>query len=194
MDIAELHRRTVESWRSRLEGVAEDDWSRPTPCSEWDVRALVNHVTGEELWTVPLVERSTMEEVGNRFDGDVLGEDPVAVGLDAAATAVSAVDAQLPLGGVVHLSFGETPIEEYVRQLSADHLIHSWDLATATQQDPVLDPELVGEVAAWYADRAEMYRAAGVVGPALPAAAGDDAQSQLLAAFGRSTAGADVGG
>ncbi len=193
MDIAELHRRTVESWRSRLEAVAVDDWSRPTPCSEWDVRALVNHVTGEELWTVPLVERSTMEEVGHRFDGDVLGEDPVTVGLDAAATAVSAVDAQLPLGGVVHLSFGETPIEEYVRQLSADHLIHSWDLAAATQQDTALDPELVGEVAAWYADREEMYRAAGVVGPA-SLAAGDDAQSQLLAAFGRSPARAEDGG
>ncbi len=192
MDLSELHRRTVESWRSRLEGVSDDAWSQPTPCSEWDVRALVNHVVGEELWTVPLVERATIEEVGDRFDGDVLGEDPRGAGLDAAGAAVAAVDAQLPLGGVVHLSFGETPIEEYILQLSADHLVHSWDLATATRQDTTLDPELVVEVAAWFAEREEMYRAAGVVGPALPASG--DAQSLLLASFGRSASWDDAGG
>lgn len=185
MELADLHRRSVESWRSRLEAVDDSQWSRPTPCAEWDVRALVNHVVGEELWTVPLVDGATLEEVGDRFDGDLLGEDPRSVGRTAATEAAAAVDRRLPQGGTVHLSFGVVPIEEYVHQLSADHLVHSWDLAVATDQDPSLDPELVQAVGEWFADREQLYRDAGVVGPAA-GRRGDDPQSALLGAFGRS--------
>ena len=184
MELADLHRRTVESWRSRLDGVDESQWNLPTPCADWDVRALVNHIVGEELWTEPIVDGATVEEVGDRFDGDLLGDDPKAVGGAAAAEAVAAVDRRLPEGGLVHLSFGDVPIEEYVQQLSADHLVHSWDLAVATNQDTSLDPELVSEVSAWFAEREEMYRSGGAVGPAVQ---GDgDPQSALLGAFGRS--------
>ena len=183
MEPAVLHRRSVESWRSRLDAVEESHWTLPTPCTEWDVRALVNHVVGEELWTVPLVDGATLEEVGDRFDGDVLGDDPRAVGSVAATEAAAAVDRRLPEGGTVRVSFGVISIEEYVRQLSADHLVHSWDLAVATHQDPSLDPELVREVSEWFLEREEMYRDAGAVGPAGPTS--DDPQAALLAAFGR---------
>ena len=183
MELADLHRRSVQSWRSRLDAVDDSQWTLPTPCAEWDVRALVNHVVGEELWTVPLVDGATLEEVGDRFDGDLLGDDPTAVGRAAATEAAAAVDRRLPEGGTVQLSFGVVPIEEYVQQLSADHLVHSWDLAVATHQDMSLDLELVRDVSEWFAEREEMYRDAGAVGPAAPG--GDDPQSTLLAAFGR---------
>ena len=183
MELADLHRRSVESWQSRLDAVSPAQWSARTPCAEWDVRALVNHVVGEELWTVPLVDGATIEEVGDRFDGDLLGDDPTAVGRSAAAEAVAAVDRQLPEGRIVHLSFGDVPIEEYVHQLSADHLVHSWDLAVATGQESSLDDDLVREVSRWFAEREEMYRAGGAVGPALPG--NGDPQSELLGAFGR---------
>jgi uncharacterized protein (TIGR03086 family) len=183
MDPAELHRRAVESWQSRVESVPEDAWDRATPCPDWDVRALVNHVVGEELWTRPLVDGRTIEEVGSRFDGDVLADDPVGIGRGAAAEAVAAVEERLPEGVTVHLSFGDVPLEEYVRQLVADHLVHGWDLAAATGQDRRLDPALVDEVAAWFADREALYRSSGAVGERPDV--GDDAQSQLLAAFGR---------
>ena len=187
MELADLHRRTVESWRSRLDAVDDSQWALPTPCTEWNVRALVNHVVGEELWTVPLVDGATIEEVGDRFDGDLLGDDPRTLGRTAAAEAVAAVDRRLPEGGTVNLSFGVVPIEEYVQQLSADHLVHSWDLAVATRQDLSLDPELVREVGVWFAEREQLYRDAGAVGPA-PVPGGEDPQSALLAAFGRAAA------
>jgi hypothetical protein len=75
-------------------------------------------------------------------------------------------------------------MEEYVYQLTADHLIHSWDLAAATGQSRELDPDVVAGVAAWFADREALYREAGAIGPRIDAPG--DAQSQLLAAFGRS--------
>ncbi len=186
MELGELHRRALGDWQARVDRVGPDHWGGRTPCADWDVRTLVNHVVGEELWTLPIAEGRTIAEVGDRFDGDVLGDDPVSTGRQAAKGAADAVDARLPTGAVVHLSFGDVPIEEYVWQLTADHLVHGWDLAAATGQDRTLDPEVVDAVAGWFADREELYRAAGAVGPRPEAPA--DPQAQLLAAFGRDPA------
>jgi len=182
MDLNTLYHRTVECWADRVNAVGDDQWESATPCGDWDVRALVQHVVAEDLWAVPLLEGATIEGVGDRFDGDLLGRDPVGAALDAAKRAVTAV-AEHARGGTVHLSYGEERVEEYVRQLAADHLVHSWDLAAATGGDRRLDPHLVTEVATWFADREAAYRSAGAIGTR-PAAAGD-AQSELLAAFGR---------
>lgn len=183
MDVDTVYQRTVERWAEVVNTVRDDQWDAPTPCREWSVRDLVNHVTSEDLWTVPLVEGSTIEQVGSRFDGDVLGDDPVAGSTDAARAATSAVAERLPQGGVVQLSFGETGVSEYVWQLATDHLVHSWDLSSALGTDRHLDPALVEAVAGWFADREELYRAGGAVGPRAVSRGG--AQSDLLASFGR---------
>lgn len=182
MDVVTLHRRTVDYWESVLAGVRDDQWTVATPCVDWNVRDLVNHVVGEELWAVPLIHGSTIAEVGDRFDGDVLGEDPVAVGHQAATQATAVLDEVKP-GLKVHLSYGDEDLEEYLRQLAADHLIHGWDLAVATGGQSRLDPELVAEVATWFADREENLRAAGLIGPPLEPTG--DPQTDLLAAYGR---------
>ncbi len=183
MDVKELHRRTVEGWVERVRAVPDDAWYDPTPCPDWDVRALVNHVTSENRWTVPLLRGATIAEVGDALDGDLLGDDPARASLDAAAAAAADVEQLTTPDLVVHLSFGDTPATEYVHQLAADHLIHGWDLATATRGATDLDPELVEEVARWFADREELYRDAGAIGPrvALPG----NPQGDLLAKFGR---------
>ena len=183
MDTGTLYRRTVESWTDRILSVGPEQWAAVTPCLEWDVRALVNHVVGEDLWTEPLVRGATIQEVGDRFDGDLLGSDPRETALDAAERASRAVAEALPGRGKVHLSYGDEDMEEYVAQLAADHLIHGWDLAVATGGDRVLDQELVTDISAWFAEREDVYRSAGAIGAR--AKAPDDAQSQLLAAFGR---------
>ena len=183
MDAVSLHQRAVEHWAVRVAAVRDDQWDDPTPCAEWSVRDLVNHVVAEELWTVPLLRGSTIQEVGSKFDGDVLGEDPSGRARSAADEAVAAADAVVPGGGRVQLSYGEEDMGEYIRQLSADHLIHGWDLAAATGGDTSMDPELVAEVGAWFDQREAMYRRAGAVGPRYTGA--DDPQSDLLARFGR---------
>ena len=112
MDTATLHRRTVDHWQRALGAVGPDDWERATPCAGWNVRDLVNHVVGEEVWTVPLMQGATIEEVGDRFDGDLLGTDPGSRARSAAAEAADAVDARVPQGGKVHLSYGEEEVDE----------------------------------------------------------------------------------
>jgi len=182
MDVVTQYRTAVQSWTDRLDAVTSDRLDDPTPCEGWSVRDLVNHVVGEELWTPPLMAGQTIEQVGDQFDGDLLGDDPLAAARAAAAVGLAAVDNGLD-GRKVHLSYGDEDAEEYVRQLIADHLIHGWDLSAALGADTRLDPGVVDEVAIWFADREEMYRSAGVVGPREEATG--DPQSDLLAAAGR---------
>ena len=186
MDVNTLYRRTVEFFADRVNAVKEDQWDDPTPCTDWTVRDLANHVTYENLWTVPLMEGATIEEVGDRFEGDVLGEDPIGSALAAARAAIASVATQLPQGGTVQLSFGETPKEEYAMQLAADNLVHGWDLAVATGGDTRIDPHLVHAIADWFDDREEMYRDGGAISARRPLTG--DAQHDLLARFGRDAA------
>ena len=187
MDIAELHRRTQETWTERLDQIRPGQWDNPTPCSEWTVRQLVNHVAGEDAWTVPLLEGATIEDVGDRFDGDIHGDHPIDAATQLAQEAEQAVAVRLPSGGTVHLSYGDEQLDEYVRQLAADHLIHAWDLAASVDGDRVLDPELVEEVARWFADREELYRGGGAIGPRVQTAE-TGPQAEQLAAGGRDVA------
>lgn len=173
--------------------IHDDQWDLPTPCVDWNVRDLVNHVVGENLWTVPLMAGRTIAEVGTAYDGDVLGDDPVASFHDAAAAARDAVGAEGAIERTVHLSFGDTAAEEYVQQLLADHLLHGWDLAQAIGVDDRLDPGLVDAVAAWFTTVEEGYRQAGAIGPRAAVAPDADAQARLLGRFGRSVAMAAVG-
>ena len=184
MDVGTSYRRSVEGW-IRTVSNAGGDWSRATPCTEWSVRVLINHMVYEDQWTKPLVERQTIAEVGDSFEGDLLGDDPQGVARVAADEALAAVADQLPRGGSVNLSYGDEDIAEYIRQLTADHLIHGWDLAAATGQDRRLDPEVVAEVAAWYRDQENSYRSSGSVAARPESAQGGDPQSDLLIAFGR---------
>ena len=166
-----------------VEGVADDQWSSPTPNTAWAVRDLVAHLVDEQLWAPPLLVGRTIEEVGGAIPLDPLGEAPKASLQDATAGMVGALD-DLDLEATVHLSFGDVPTQEYLMQLFADHLVHTWDLARATGQDERLDPELVRVCATWFAGREDLYRAGGVIGPAVPLAGGD-AQADLLGRFGR---------
>jgi uncharacterized protein (TIGR03086 family) len=184
-DIAELHRRSVDGMTARINAVGDDGWSAPTPCSEWCLRDLVNHVTYECLWTVPLMEGKTISEVGDAFEGDLLGADPKAAWDAAAKAAVEVVSAPGATSRTVHLSFGDFPGEEYARQMFADMLIHSWDVAKATGGDDRLDPELVSACAAWFGPMEDAYRGAGVIGPRIETPEDVDEQTRLLAAFGR---------
>jgi uncharacterized protein (TIGR03086 family) len=189
MHVTDLHRRSVEGFAARVEtldGLPPERWAAPTPCAEWDVRALLNHIVYEDLWTVPLMEGATIEEVGDRYEGDLLGDDPLTATRAACDMAVTAAASGIVAGNTVHLSFGDVPAEEYAHQLAADHMIHGWDLAVATGGDTSMDPDLVEALAAWFAGNEDAYRSAGAIAER-PAGDGTpgDAWSELLRAFGR---------
>jgi uncharacterized protein (TIGR03086 family) len=184
MDIRDLHGRAVAAFGERVQGTPAGAWCQPTPCQAWNVTALVNHVVGENLWIPPLMSGATVADVGDRFDGDVLGGDPVGAwdrSLHEASTAVAAVD----LDATVHLSFADVPASEYLWQLTADAAVHAWDLARATGQDESFDADLVQACLDWFRDMEDLYRSAGAIGPAVELTEGATAQDELLARFGR---------
>ena len=180
-----LHRRAVAEFDSRVRAISDDQWDAGTPCTEWNVRDLLGHMVSENLWTPWLMRGATIAEAGDRFEGDVLDDDPKGAWAEASADAVRAVQEDGAMERTVHLSFGPTPASEYTMQLFADHLIHAWDLARAIGGDDTLAPDLVAACARWFKTREDLYRAAGLIDgrPEIPEDA--DAQTILLARFGR---------
>lgn len=187
MNIQAMFRGAVEEFGARVRQIGDHQWQTATPDEDWSVRDLVNHVVAEDLWAPPLLAGSTITEVGDRFDGDVLGTEPQASWAAASAEAVRAVEQDGALNRIVHLSFGDFPGHEYALQLFADHLIHAWDLARAIGADERLDAGLVATCATWFDAVEDAYRSAGAIAARRPVPAETDAQTMLLARFGRST-------
>jgi uncharacterized protein (TIGR03086 family) len=185
MDIPAMFRRAVAEFDARVQQIGDQDWQATTPDEEWSVRDLVSHVVGEDLWAPPLLAGSTIAEVGDRFDGDVLGADPKAAWEQASAAAVKAVEDDGAMDRIVHLSFGDFPGREYAMQMFADHLIHAWDLARAIGADERLDTALIASCATWFDSAEDAYRSAGAIGARPPVHGEADAQTVLLARFGR---------
>jgi uncharacterized protein (TIGR03086 family) len=184
-NLVALHRRAVQEFGARVRSVGDDQWHLPTPCSEWDVHDLVNHLVNEDRWTTPLLEGYTLEQVGDRFDGDLLGEDPLGSWDAASREAVATVAGEGMLEKTVHVSFGDISGQEYVSQLTTDHVIHAWDLARAIGDPEALPSELVDFVRRYLEPQVDTWRSAGVFGRAVDPPPDADDQTRLLALAGR---------
>jgi uncharacterized protein (TIGR03086 family) len=184
IDEATAFRRASEGFVERARQIGQEQWSAATPCTAWNVRMLVNHVGGEYLWVPEMLAGKTIAEVGDRLDGDVLGDDPLQTLINARGAALAAIDGPEALETTAHLSFGDLPSGEYVKQMALDSVIHSWDLAHSIGADDALDPELVDLCYTGLKASAEAWRAAGVFGPET-APADDSTQAKLLALTGR---------
>ncbi len=111
----------VETTCRLVDAVTADQWSAPTPCTEWDVRALTDHlVAGQkafaEIMTGPAVAGATL-------------------GFRASAMAlVFAFRQPGALVRVVQVPVGAVPGSVAMHLQTVEHLVHGWDLATATGQ------------------------------------------------------------
>lgn len=170
----------------RLRAIGEDQWSAPTPCTEWTVRDLVNHVTGEQLWIPPLVaDGRTVEDMGDAFSGDVLGEDPLAAWDRASAAAHDAFAEPGALERTVRLSYGPALGSAYCSELTADCVVHTWDLSRGIGADDRLPDDLVEFSIKEVMPYADGLAASGMYAEPLDVPAGANAQTRLLALLGR---------
>lgn len=184
-EIAEMHKRALDATGEVVAGIAAGQLDLATPDADWDVRALLNHVIAGNLWAAELAAGRTIEQVGDRLDGDVIGTDPAAAYDGSAIAAAAAFDAPGVMDAPCAVSYGPVPGSVYAGHRFVDVLIHGWDLAQATGQDTTLDPALVGACLEIVEPQVEAFRAAGVLGPALPAAPDANQQTRLLAMLGR---------
>ena len=187
LSVREAYARGAATFDTVIGQVGSEQWTHSTPCPEWDVRALVNHVVGEDRWVPPLLAGLTIAEVGDTLAGDLLGDDPQLAWDRARHEAEEAVTVA-PHDQTVALSAGLTPVPEYLWQLAADHLIHAWDLAAACGVDLMFDDDLTAAVEDWFSTWEDRYRQAGAIGPRVTVPDGASRQHRLLAAFGRDAA------
>jgi uncharacterized protein (TIGR03086 family) len=158
----------------------------PTPCTDWDVRTLLNHVIGT-LW---LAEGLFADQAprypmapGGLPPADVAGDDPAAAYAEAAAAALAAAATGDTLTRVHVTPLGEMPGPGLAGFTTLDILVHGWDLATATDQPADLDGRLAAHVLGFATQAlATPESRAGRIGPAVPVAA-DAPVTQRLAAF-----------
>jgi uncharacterized protein (TIGR03086 family) len=181
----ELYTQAMAATRRFIDGVRSDQWHAATPCSEWDVKQVANHIIGENLWAGELFAGKTIDQVGSRLDGDLAGDDPAAAYRDSAEVAGRAVSAPGAMQMTCHLSFGDFSGADYAAQLFMDLLIHGWDVATATGQDATLDARLVQACLPIAEQLTSQFRQAGVFGEDLPVEADANPQTRLLALVGR---------
>lgn len=187
-DLIELHGRCGQRFAALVAGVGPEQWQAGTPCSEWDVRTLVHHLLSEQRWVAPLFEGLTIEQAGDRFEGDLMGDDTAAwPGLLAASIEQAHAVVAQPgaLERTVHLSFGDFSGQEYVMQLTADLAIHAWDLARATGQDDALDPGTVALLLPWTEANAGLLSSSGMFGARIDAGPGAPDDVRLLGLLGR---------
>jgi uncharacterized protein (TIGR03086 family) len=172
-------------WDRLVHKVTPQHWTRPTPCTEWDVHDLLNHLVSEHLWAPHLLRGATLSEVGTRFDGDVTGRDPVGAWERAASESYAAFHQPRALRGKVHVTGGQTSARDYAWQMTTDLAVHGWDLARGLDTPSRMRDELADAVYTQMAPQADSWQGIGVFGPPVPVA--DDArpQDQLVALLGR---------
>jgi uncharacterized protein (TIGR03086 family) len=184
-DIAQFHRKALEHTRTVVAGVGRDQWQATTPCDGWDVQALLNHLVSGNLWAAELGAGATIEQVGDRLDGDLLGDDALAAYDKSAKAAAATFEAPGALDAPCAVSYGPVPGSVYAGHRFIDVLIHGWDLAVATDQDTTLDPDLVDAASDILHAEADMVRASGMFGQDLAVPADASTQTRLLAFIGR---------
>ena len=185
VDLAVVHHRALQATQQIVAGISDDQWTAPTPCEDWNVRELLAHVVAGNRWVKPLVEGQTIEQVGDRLDGDLLHHSPF-MAYEASATEADCVFAEPgAMEAMVAVSYGPVPASVYCGHRIIDVLIHGWDLAKATGGDTTLDPELVEACWAIIEPQYEMLVGSGVFGTSAPPPPDADPATRLLLALGR---------
>ncbi|WP_078308357.1 MULTISPECIES: TIGR03086 family metal-binding protein [unclassified Mycobacterium] len=159
-----------------IAAVRPDQWDAPTPCTEWNLRQLVNHLVE--------VNYSLAARFGGPSGGT--GEDPVV----AYQQSAQALHDALALPGVLEQTypgpFAHTTGDRQLQVRMADLLTHGWDLAQTTGLPANLPADLVEDALDLVEKRAGAFARSGKFGTPQPVAANAPVLERLAALSGRS--------
>lgn len=181
--------RANAAFEQRLRLVGADDWSRPTPCSEWDAHALVHHVIGGNRRYTMLLHGASAESVNRTRTENHLGDDPVTAFMTTAGELAAAFREDGALTRLAHHPVGDRTGADLLTMRVLDVTVHAWDLARALDVDDTLDPDAV-EFALAHAAVIEAGRGHGSFAiPTGPPPVATSPQARLLHLAGRSPEG-----
>jgi uncharacterized protein (TIGR03086 family) len=181
-----IYARALDQTAAIIENVKPGQLGDPTPCTEYDVRALLSHMVGGLNRAATMGEGGDGLAVAPHVDGVPDDGWPDAFGrASARVKAAWADDARLD--APVRVPWGEVPGRAAVTGYVQEVLTHGWDLAKATGQPAELDPELA-EFALAFARRVlppEPRDGAVPFGQVIPTPDGSGPYTQLAAWLGR---------
>jgi uncharacterized protein (TIGR03086 family) len=137
----------LEATGDLIAGVRSDQWSARTPCSDWDVRALSNHLVFGMRRYIGILRGDPplpIDDLPRLRAVDQLGDDPVRAYREAGSGLLAAADQPDLLGKTFTIPLGTVPGAIALHILTTEILVHGWDVARATGQ-PARLPESVAE-------------------------------------------------
>lgn len=164
-----------------------DQLGNPTPCREYDVRALVNHLL---FWGPSLEGAARKEAVATPAAGE---RDTDLVGDDWAARLAEQIDRLVTAWGTPTAWEGSAPMNSAFElpapmvggMVLSELLVHGWDLGRATGQKPRWDDVVLEFAHQELTATAEQGREMGVYGPEMPVAADAPTLDRVLGLTGR---------
>lgn len=137
--------RVLDATEALVAAVADDQWSAPTPCTEWSVRELVNHMTAGNHLFASALHGHPLPVAAVAAPPDLLGPDPAGSFHAAADALVQAFAAPGALDTEVDLPIRRMPAAEALNLRTVEIITHGWDLAHATGQQTRYDDAVVEE-------------------------------------------------
>jgi uncharacterized protein (TIGR03086 family) len=187
MDVVTTFEHVLDRTNEVVDRVEPGQLGNPTPCTEWDVRAVINHITGGATMFAECVEQGSVPDsrLGELMAGDNLGDD--FKGNYRAASDRARVTFAMPgaLDKIVKLPFGEMPAGVALNIAIMDVMTHAADIAKATGQ--TIDDEEILATALEVGRQliTDDFRAPGVFDPEQSAPPNASAADRLLAFAGR---------
>ena len=133
----------IASTRQAMAAVQADQLSAQTPCAEWDVAGVINHVIGGAQFFTAGMKGEQPSEGQNWAEGDYL-----AAFDQAAADCVDCFREDGAMEQMIALPFGEMPGSAVMGIAMTDIFTHGWDIAKATGQSTDFAPELAAGILA----------------------------------------------
>lgn len=188
---ADVFIRAEQALADVIDQIRHDQWQMTTPA--WfqtrggtnTLRQIVNYHAYDSAWVPDVLAGKTMAEVGDAYDGDLLGDDPCAAYRRYSERAVQAARGLDEPDRIVHLSYGDFPVSEYLKHVSSFRGFRAYDIARWIGADPNLPDDLVRGLWDVVAPEAEGWRQMGVFGPAVSVPEDAPLQDRLLGLVGR---------
>ncbi|MEY2424046.1 MAG: hypothetical protein QOI95_4113 [Acidimicrobiaceae bacterium] len=170
-----------------VDKVGPNELANATPCSEWTVRDVMNHVVGGATMFAECVESGSIadERFGQLMGGDNLGDDYKGAFHTATDRARAAFSGDGALEKIVKLPFGEMPAGIALNIAVMDVMTHAVDIARATGQKIDDDELLATALTIGRQLITEDFRTPGMFDAEQPASADASAEDKLLAFAGR---------
>lgn len=151
------------------------------------LREVANYHAYDEAWIPDTFAGRSMDDVGaDRFDGDLLGEDPAASYRQLSDEAIAAVQAIDDPDRTVHFSYGDYPAREALWHVTLFRTMRSHDFARMVgAQDMHLPVPLVEGMWDIVEPHADEWRQYGVLPPSVEVSPDAPLEQRFLALVGR---------